>query len=942
MNLTQDMLKIGLERGFIDCSIDAEEPYIPRFLVNDPDLGEKVISSIKKEMSVCNEFMFSVAFVTYDGINALLNEFRHLTEKGVRGRMMVSQYQNFTQPKALRKLMEMSNVDLRIVTEDQMKMHSKCYIFRKGNGYDVIIGSSNLTNNALCSNGEWNILFNSTESGQVIQSIVDEFEKVYEHATPVTPDWLTIYDSIYDETRNEREAVSMGHIPDIGRRIEPNVMQAEALRSLAKIRADGGKRALVISATGSGKTYLAAFDAKIHGGRVLYLVHRRSIRDNAKDSFRNVFGTGPRMLVLDQSNIDTDCECLFSTVQAISSSDVLNRIPADRFDYILIDEVHHAGAPSYQRILSHFKPKFMLGMTATPDRTDGYDIYSLFDHNIAYEIRLKEALEYSLICPFHYFGISELDIDGEIVNDKTAFGEVEMEERVDHILRETSYYGYSGRRLKGLVFCRGLEEAEMLSTLFNRKGLRTAWVSGEMDPNHVETLIERLESDEGDYSLDYIFTADLFNEGVDIPSVNQIVMLRPTQSPIVYIQQLGRGLRLHKDKDFLVVLDFIGNYEKNYCIPLALSDDHSYNKIEARRFIASGDSMVFGNSTISFDEITKKRIYESIDNADFSTKKMLKDEYLNLRFKLDRIPNLTDFRSHGTVDALKYIYEWKSYHAFLKVADRDYDTVLSEKQEKYLAWISSLIATGKRLLELELMESLIEGCNDIKEFVRRIRPDIDDNRMNNIIAVFDGSFYRNDIKLIENNATSSEFLEMTKNPGFKHHLDNVIALGKENNHLYYNQTYAETDFVLNRLYSYRDVCRLGNWPQDVNGQNIGGYKYDSATNSFVVFINYEKDETVIESQRYEDRFENRNTLIAISKSNEGRNSKNIIRVKDHIKNGMTIHLFIRKNKNDKGSKEFYYLGMMDFVEFLNDKTPVEIRYRLRDAVRSDIYDYLTS
>ena len=659
-------------------------------------------------------------------------------------------------------------------------------------------------------------------------------------------------------------------------------------------------------------------------------------------SFEKVFGGGHAMRVFGGSDIPADCDCLFSTVQAMSDPDVLKHIPADRFDYILIDEVHHAGAPSYQRIISHFEPRFMLGMTATPDRTDGYDIYALFDHNIAYEIRLKEALEYSLVCPFHYFGVSELEIDGIEVDDKTVFGDVELEERVDHIIRETSYYGYSGGRLKGLVFCRGLKEAEKLSALFNRRGLRTAWVSGQMDPGHVETLIERLESDDGDYCLDYIFTADLFNEGVDIPSVNQVVMLRPTQSPIVYIQQLGRGLRLHRDKDFLVVLDFIGNYERNYCIPLALSDDHSYNKTEARRFVAAGDSMVFGNSTISFDEVTKKRIYESIDKADFSQKKMLRDEYRNLRIKLDRIPKLTDFRSHGTVDALKYISEWRSYHAFLKKVDESYDIVLDEEQERYLAEISHIVAPGKRLLEIEAMEGIAKGCADVRGFIERIRPGIDDVRMANILAVLDGTFYGKDVRLIEDNASSPGFLGMLDDPGFRSHFEDVLALGRENNRLHYATTYADTDFVLDRLYSYEDVCRLGNWSKNINAQNIGGYKYDSTTNSFVVFINYEKGEDVAESQRYEDRFENRNTLIALSKSQEGRDSKNMVRVRDHKENGMPIHLFVRKNKNDEGSKEFYYLGMMDFAGFLTDGKPVEIRYRLRDAVRSDIFDYLLS
>ncbi len=941
--MDEQLLYSGLHRGFIDSSVSADESLTPQFITNDYDRGEKVITSLKSKMASCDSFMFSVAFVTYGGVNALLNEFKNLMNRGVHGKIIVSQYQNFTQPEALRRLIAFPNIELRIVTEEQSRMHSKCYIFERNGGYDILIGSSNLTNEALCSNCEWNVLLNSNSSGEIAEEMVSEFNRLFESSTPVTTEWIRSYQDIYDELRDYRKSVALetSNASSLAERIVPNRMQSDALANLKRIRDEGGKRALVISATGSGKTYLAAFDAKVFGGRFLYLVHRKNVLFKSVKSFEKVMGGTRSIHVFDVLEGDTGADCMFSTRQTMSNPNVLNLFSRDRFDYILIDEAHGAGSETYQRIISYFNPKFLLGMTATPDRLDGYDIYSLFDHNIAYEIRLKEALEYNLICPFHYFGLSDLTLEGETVDDLSLFKKIDYESRVDHIVSEARFYGHGGKRLKGLIFCQRIDEAKILSTLFNRKGLRTEWVSGNLSPDVVEGFIERLELDEGELCLDYLISVDLFKEGTDIPSINQLIMLRPTESPIVYIQQLGRGLRKNGGKDFLVVLDFVANYEKNYNIPLALSDDRSYNKSEARKFIAAGDSMVYGNSTISFDEITKKRIYDSIDKANFKDSSMLRGAYKDLRNKIGSIPELIDFRKYGSVDALKFIEKWGSYHEFLsKGVEKEYDVTLSKEQADVLKYISKIIAPGKRSLEILALEALNNGCDDFNGLIHSLRPKITDSALKNIIGVFDGTFYNNNISIMEDNHVSDSYLSMLSNEWFKRHIDWLIALGKDNNERLYKNTYRGTDFVLNRMYTYDDVCRFCNRAQNVSAQIIGGYKYNEDSNTFCVFINYKKGEGVVESQRYDDRFENRNVLLAVSKSTEGRNAKNMVRVRDHKANGTTIHLFMRKNKDDKGSKEFYYLGMMDFVEFIGDGKPVEIRYRLYDTVRYDIYEYM--
>ena len=298
----------------------------------------------------------------------------------------------------------------------------------------------------------------------------------------------------------------------------------------------------------------------------------------------------------------------------MAKPETLARFKKDEFDTIIIDEAHRIGASSYQSIVEYFEPKFWLGMTASPERTDSYDVYEAFHHNIAYEIRLQQALEENLLCPFHYFGITDLQINGETIDEKTGlkdFNKLTSDERVNYVMKQIEYYGYSGDRVKGLMFCSSKNEAILLSEKFNKRGYQTTALTGEDSQEKRELAIEKLVSNDINNKLDYIFTVDIFNEGVDIPEINQVVMLRPTESPIVFVQQLGRGLRKANEKEYVVILDFIGNYKNNFMIPIALSGDRSYNKDNIRRYVLEGDRVIPGASTIHFDEISKKRIFSA-------------------------------------------------------------------------------------------------------------------------------------------------------------------------------------------------------------------------------------------------------------------------------------------------------------------------------------------
>lgn len=924
--MSDDGLIQGLRKGYIDESVIASEGFRPQLITNNPGKREKVIVSLKQEMETCDEFMFSVAFINSGGVNALAQEFRDLDRRGVKGRIIASQYQNFTEPNALKALLKNSNVEVRVITEDVSKMHSKCYIFRHGDIYDVIIGSSNLTNSALCENIEWNLKINSKDSGEIIKDIISEFEHDFSLATIVDDGWIEVYSRIYNDQRRLKRALAEKSIDlhEPRGRPQPNRMQKEALESLHDLREKGADRALVISATGSGKTYLSAFDVRCTGMKFLYIVHRIQILNKSMQSFEKVMEGEKSIEKYDPGVKNFGADCTFVTIQTLSRPDVLNAIPEDEFKYILIDEVHHIGAETYQRVLNHFKPRFLLGMTATPDRTDGFDVYGYFDYNIAYDIRLKEAMEYRLICPFHYFGISDLSFDGTSDDDYRHFLDTHLDQRLDHIISNAEYFGYCGNRLKGLVFCRNLKEAELYSHEFRKRGYRTEWVSGNMDKSDVEICIERLESDDSASVLDYIFTADLFNEGVDIPSVNQVIMLRPTDSPIVFIQQLGRGLRNHPDKEYVVILDFIGNYERNYNIPMALTDDRSYNKAETRRAVSSGDLMIPGNSTISFDEVAKSRIYDSIDRSDFTELRMICEAYSNLKMRLGRIPRLIDFEKNGTICATNLFSKYKSYYEFLVKKDKDdFGQIMDDVCKAYLEQITKYISFGKRRDEIAVLKSIIDG-SDIE---------FDIHHGSNVLKVMDGSFYKNRpiIDVCDGKITSSvEFRRALSNDCFRDQVEQILELGEYN----YSKSYshAEDNLVLYMRYTYDDVCRMLNWPENFNAQSLSGYFHHKLTNTFPVFI-------VVGSQKYDDRFIDRRTLVALSKPKEGSSSKRMGIISNSSHNGVKIYLFMSKSNKDKGSKEFYYLGRMDFVRFLDDGKPISIEYRLRNEVRADLYEY---
>ena len=975
MNMERE-LERGLISAFVNSNVESNYEFKPQFLTNDYKKGIKVLTTIEEELNRCDSFSISVAFITMSGIAGLLQTLKELEEKNIHGRILTTDYLMFSEPKALDKLSSFKNIELKMyrTKHSQDGFHTKGYIFKEEEVYKIIIGSSNFTANALTRNKEWNTKLISGEKGDFAQYINSEFDYLFNSDYSLSySEFIEEYRIQYNIIQTQRKIAKQSDSPSLEQyNLKPNSMQVSFISNLEKIVSDNQNKALLISATGTGKTYASAFAMReMNYKRVLFLVHRNQLALQARQSYEKVFGKTKTMGLVGNGYREYDMDYIFATRDTLSRDEHLYHYKPDDFDCIILDEAHHSAAQSYQKIMNYFKPELWLGMTATPDKREygeEKNIYEIFDYQIAYEIRLQQAMEEDLLCPFHYYGISDLKM---ISDDQSIdFNQLVSEERVKHIIEQANYYGYSGNRVKGLIFCRNIKEADELSKKFNECGYSTLSLNGSHSESQRKEAFERLAMDcesNGLKPLDYIFSVEILNEGVDIVEVNQVIMLRPTQSPIVFIQQLGRGLRKAKGKEYVVILDFIGNYNNNFMIPIALSGDRSYNKDNIRHYVLEGNSTIPGASTIHFDEISRKRIFDAVDQANFSDIKLIRSCYQNLKDKLGRIPELMDFDLYGEIDVLRIFdnNSLGSYYKFLKKYEKDYTIHLNKQEEKMIEFISKKLVSGKRVHELIFLKCLLNQDQNLIHTVKdkvwnEYKIKMNSNQIDTIINLFTNQFPSGagkktyiDCIFIEKNkeeyCISKEFKQLLNHKEFYNMIQECIEFGLYRYQKNYINRYKDTDFVLYKKYTYEDVCRLLNWEHNEVPLNIGGYKFDKKTKTFPVFINYEKEEGISATTKYEDHFIDPNTLIAISKSNRNKNSEDIQNFIYAKERGIQVHLFVRKNKDDKTSKEFYYLGQMyatgnikEFVMNNTNSSAVEIEWNLDVPVRKDIYEYIVN
>ena len=948
----------GAKTAFIDEHLESNLDFRPKLLSNTKNT--KVSNAIRDELLKCDEFFISSAFIKSGAITSLKNEFEYLEKNNIKGRILTTDYFYLTEPKALRSLQGFKNLEIRIFSSQKECFHTKGYIFKKGEIYTGIVGSSNMTQGAFSSNKEWNVEFSSLNEGEILTEIKKEFNSLWNQAIDIDKA-LPEYEKLYKDNKKFSDALKITEkLKKDNLILTPNYMQKEFLQNMRNLQIQNEKRAILVSATGTGKTYASAF--AVHDfkpERFLFLVHREQILKQSIEAYKNVFTNHENFGLLSATSKDYTSPYLFSTIQTMSKEENYTRYPRDYFDFIVIDEGHKAGALSYLNIINYFEPKFLLGMTASPERSDGFNIYDLFDNNIAHEIRLQEALEEDLLCPFHYFGISDVEFeDGEIDDEFSDFNLLASNKRVEYLLEKSEFYGFSGDRIKALVFCSRKREAESLSKEFTKRGHPSVVLTGEDSQDKRFEAIDRLTNDDNPNKLEYIFTVDIFNEGVDIPEINQVLLVRPTESPIIFIQQLGRGLRKYENKDYVVILDFIGNYKNNFMIPIALSGDRSYDKDRIRKYLMEGNKIIPGASSINFDEISKKRIYDSINSSSFSRVALFKEKYNNLKYKLGRIPMLCDFFENGEMDPLLILNHssFDCYADFLQKAEKDYTNPLSDVEINFLKFVSKNLADGKRPHEIIILKCLmyaksfevnkiadvLNSMFDLKHQSKSIESAINLLQLK-FFTDNDRQKYTHTKFFTENHQISDEFNRILMNPTFKKHLEDVLDFAL----LRYRHIYRdENSLKLYEKYSRKDVCRLLNWPHD-DSSTMYGYRVKHGT--CPIFVTYEKDEDISQSTKYEDRFINKEIFSWMTRSRVKLDSKEAQAIINHEKNNLDIHLFIKKS-DDEG-RDFYYIGEVKPVNqrettIKNDKGKnlpiVNFKLKLSRPVKDELYSYFVN
>ena len=638
---------------------------------------------MKESFKKAKKIDIIVSFLMESGVKLLEQDLIELKTKNIPIRILTGNYLNITQPSALYRLKDIfgDSADLRFFNEPNRSFHAKSYFFEYEDGADMYIGSSNLSKSAFTSGVEWNFKLDKLTHQVEYERYHQVFEDLfYNHSIKITDAELDFYsknwkkNKIYQTTpfpnTNFTEVAAdeaPSYVTDL---YSPRGAQIEALYHLKKTREEGFDKGLVVAATGIGKTYLAAFDSREYQ-RILFVAHREEILKQAEKSFKNVRPLSERGFFMGTQK-ETDKDIIFASVQSLGKNDSLKLFQPDYFDYIIVDEFHHAVAQNYQNIIQYFKPKFLLGLTATPERLDSKDVLAICDYNLVYEAPLKKAINQGWLVPFRYYAIFDETVNYETIDYRNGkYQTTQLEEalsihkRADLIFSHYKKY----RSTRAMGFCMSKHHAEFMADYFVKHGVSACAVySGDEGVHNTarEKALSKLVKGE----INVIFSVDMFNEGLDIASLDMVMMLRPTESPTIFLQQLGRGLRLYKDKHYLNVLDFIGNYKKANFSPYLMTGA-SKSQFKKASDVIKEDSLLPEDCIMDFD-FRLIDLFEKMDRSSIKIEKLLVEEYERIKAELGHRPSRTELFTYMdetiylNIKSKAKINPFKNYLNFLK------------------------------------------------------------------------------------------------------------------------------------------------------------------------------------------------------------------------------------------------------------------------------------
>lgn len=860
------------------------------------------LNKIRSNLKKCKSFSFSVSFIKKAGLVLLEREIEEALDRGAKGRIITSTYQNFTDIGSLEQFYawqkEYDNFECHLDYEcfGDNGFHTKGYLFEYDDSIEFIVGSSNITRFALLKNFEWNVSLISKDNLDSYNDALIEFELIWDKTLELDTKLIEKYRLQLDYAI---EKWDMDYVNAMDAKINPNLMQRKALRELRRYRDTGVKKALIISATGSGKTYLAAFDARNFGAkRLLYIVHRESILKDAKESFVKVFGAERTYGFYTGNENSLEADFIFATSNMLGRH--LDSFKKDEFDYIIYDEVHHVVAETGKKIFEYFEPEFILGLTATPERMDNQDIFTLFNQNVPFELRLRDAINNDLVVPFHYYGIRDQFVDYSSKDKMTIAKNIAEQNNIEFIKSQIEKYRKPGEKLKCIAFCTNIQSCRLMAEELYEEGYHTISLTGINDTGVRIKAFKDLQDENN--LLEIICTVDILNEGVDIPQVNMVLFLRPTESQTVFIQQLGRGLRKYPGKDYVTVLDFIGNnYDRAVQIAMALGTlgkttymEKAYLKEMIR---TNFESLDIPEVKIEIDDLSKEEIINFIDKTNFNSRVFLEKDYKNFKSYINNgsYPTHMDFlNSDVSPDLIRIIKSTfsgsknKSYYNFLKKIDEDTIPMFDDKQIAFINNMEDLLPLARLDEYLIIQQAIKEHTIDLKR-IEGINEHITDKTLENA--------YNNlkSLGLVENNEIDLTNIEDGE---FKDYLLDTLNYGI----VRYNREFGEYTglFKLYRNYYKEQASRI----MLKNGILQKGTYYED--DIAYIFAGIKKGEEG--RLNYKDKFINNKIFQWESIANVSESEK------EHLRNSKKVHLFIRKMESeDTVTLPYTYFGLGTFT-----------------------------
>ena len=936
-------------------------------ILNEKTKFKNFFIYLKNELLNCKKFYFIVSFIRYSGLQILLSTLDELEKKGIKGEIITSVYLNITDSKSLRKLLSYKNIKVKIYNNSSESFHTKAYLFKKNKYHTCIIGSSNISQSALYSAEEWNVKLTESNFFEIYKKSISQFKNLWnsDKAIELSEDFIFEYEN-YKNNLKLQKTFDYIKIKNNKNHFEPNSMQKEILEKLENTRKSGNKKGLVVAATGTGKTYLAAMDIKNFfenkEKRFLFLAHREELLENAILVCKKIMKIGENKIGrIFGGRKETEKKIIFATVQSLQNNYL--EFSKDYFDYIVIDEFHHSSAKSYTKILNYFNPKFLLGLTATPERMDGKDILELCDYNLVGEMGLKRAMEQDLIAPFHYFGINDETFDYEKIPYKNGKYQEDIlvknlsnNKRVDYIIESIKKIGFDGEKMSCIAFCENINHANFMNKNFNKNGYISEILTSRTSKFEREKILEDFKNKKSEI----LCVVDILNEGIDIPNINLLLFLRPTFSSTIFTQQIGRGLRKCENKDFVTIIDFIGNHKKDYIITKFFYEEMLNNKnilyIKKEKLIKEIENN-FENvpmaSYVELDRICQERIINKIEKINFNSKIMLKEAYDSFKNEIgkndDEILEILDFDRNIEL-FIELSSKYGSFYTAQKNLESNSIDELNFSNIEFLSYLEKKLTLVEPFTYL-IMDLFLDKDKKIKNITE-----------NDILKKYKNYFnileFKNTylIKRILKELIEDEILDFESNSEFKNNKNYKISKKYKNN-FFKDKNFLKrlkqliilglsefknndiSQFNENILINYKEYKRIELQILLDSKVPKGSWRagYANTEKDICLFVTYDKSHILQENLKYDNSLHSDDIIQWISQPKTYHASSVGQMFIKHREKGIKVHIFVRKFAflDNKKTNPFIYLGNANYYKSYGDK-PMTILWKLKNKIPFEI------